>query len=234
VNNTNNFSARESYMIARDIFFKAMRNKFSSDKDCWAYVDSLKLSQGEIRLEVELTGNSSQFVFGMTANQANSNNVIFPTERRLTLQDTLVASEYGIYLGKPADRDDVEFALRTYPNPVDFTAAAAAALEGGFYSNGSFEMKCNNDVIIPYRGLLNHLYRGQTQQTGALGVGSPNDQFRGAEDGLITEEPNILLIGSKGYVPAINLPANLSTVDQYTRAVLIFKGILAQNSTIVN
>lgn len=209
-------------------------NPALAKKDCQDWVNGRKLAQGEIRLEVELNATNNIFTFGVTGNQNNSNNTIFNTERRLDLQDTLIASEYGIFVGKPASQKDTLWELRTYGNPVDFSAAAALALNGTFYGQGSFALKVNNDTLVPYRGLFNHLYRGQTQQTAALGAGSPDDQICGAEDGLITQEPNLYIIGSKNYVPQIVLPTNLANVDTFTRAVLIYKGVLAQNSTVIN
>jgi hypothetical protein len=234
LNNTNNTSARDSYNHARRMFFSAFRDKFMNDKQCQDFVDSLKLSQAEIRLEVELLATQSLFKFGVTPNQANTNNFQFPTEQRLPLQDSICVNEYGIYISKPASQADSEFLLRTYGNTQNFTAAAALAIDGGFYSNGRFVMKCNNDVVMPYRGLFNHWYKPQTQQTAALGAASPGDQIRGAEDGMITDEPNIVIIGSKNYVPQIELVNALSTVDQFTRAILIMRGIYAQNSTVVS
>lgn len=242
MNNTNNQSARMSFDIAKRTLFNAWYPNWlnvsstaaEAEQKCWDWVNGRKLSQSEIRLEVELNNANNIFTFGLTPQQQNSTSTVFNTEQRLTLQDSLIASEYGIYVAKPASRTDTLFQLRTYPNPIDFTAAAAAALDGTFYANGNFQIRVNNDVIIPYRGLFNHLYRGQTQQTAALGAGSPDDQIRGAEDGQITEEPNIYLIGSKNYVPQIVLPANLATVDAFTRVVLIFRGVLAQNSTSIN
>lgn len=240
MNNTNNQSARSSYEIAKTILFNAWIDSFrqAGGADpvgaCWNWVNNRKLSQGEVRLEVELNVNNNIFNFGVTPNQVNSTNVTFNTENRLQLQDSLVVSEYGIFVCKPASRTDTAFKLRTYGNTQDFTAGAAAALDSTFYCNGNSIMKVNNDVVIPYRGLLNHWYKPQTQQTAALGAGSPDDQIRGAEDGFITQEPNLLLIGSKNYVPQINLAGNLATVDAFTRAVLIFRGINAQNSTVIN
>lgn len=235
MNNTNNLSARESYAVAQMVFFNAMRNKFKSDAECRSWVNSLKLSQGEIRLEVLLNAVNNQFVFGLTPNQANSNNKQFSTEQRLNLQDSLVANEYGIFVANPSGEDDVNFELKTYGNTLAFpTANVAAGLDKTFYSNGNFSVKCNNDVIIPYRGLFNHWYKPQTQQTAALGEASPADQIRGCEDAMITMEPNILLIGSKNYVPTITLPKALPASETNMRAVLIFRGILAQNSTVVN
>jgi len=78
------------------------------------------------------------------------------------------------------------------------------------------------------------MYRGQTQQTDDLGVDSPNDEIRGSEDGFITVEPNIVLIGSKANVITLKLPKALTAVDAGTRAVLILRGIYAQNSTVVS
>jgi hypothetical protein len=243
VNNTNNQSARASYEKAKQILYNAWIDSFSAiagmptaneQASCWLWVNNRKLSQGEIRLEVELNITNNSFTFGVTPNQVNSSNVNFITENRLNLQDSLVVSEYGIFVCKPASRTDTAFLLRTYGNTQDFTAASALALDGTFYSNGSFQLKCNNDVVVPYRMLFNHWYKPQTQQTAALGAASPGDQIRGAEDGSITDEPNILLIGSKNYVPIINLISNLASVDAFTRAVLIFRGINAQNSTVIN
>lgn len=234
MNNTNNFSARESYNIARDILYNAFRNDFKTDIDCWNWVNARKMSQGEIRLEVQLNATNNIFKFALTPNQANTSNVTFNTENRLQLQDTLIASEYGLFVGQPADQTDTDWELKTNGNPVTFGATDGAILNSRFYSHGYFEMKVNNDVILPYRGLSNHLYKGETQQTAALGAGSPADQIRLSEDGYITLEPNMLLIGSKGYVPQIILPEALGGTFAYTRAVLIFKGILAQNSSSVS
>lgn len=228
-------SARMSFDVAKQILFDAWIGSFGGNAaQCNAYVNSRKLSQHEIRLEVTLNTTNNRFVFGLTANQANSSNVIFPTENRLTLQDTLVCSEYGLFVAQPTSNTDTTFTLNTYGNTQVFAAADAAALDSTFYSNGFFSTKCNNDVIIPYRGLFNHWYKPQTQQTAALGPGAPKDQLRGAEDGFITQEPNLLLVGSKNYVPEIVLPGALASAAAFLRAVLIYRGVLAQNSTVVN
>jgi hypothetical protein len=239
LNNTNNTSARESFAHAQRMFFKAFRDKFNSDQACQAFVNQLKLSQSEIRLEVELSAGPTSFVFGVTPNQVNTNNFQFPTERRLVLQDSICVNEYGIYVGQAPSRTSAAWTLRTYGNTQDFAAATALALDQTFFSQGTFILKCNNDVIMPYRGLFNHWYKPQTQQTAALGAASPGDQIRGAEDGQITDEPNIVIIGSKNYIPSIELPAGLASTDTVanagsTRAILIMRGIYAQNSTVVS
>lgn len=247
MNNTNNASARMSYDNAKRILFEAWIGSFaqankerpdapsqSTIDQCWNWVNGRKLSQTEIRLEVELNVTNNIFNFGMLPTQKNSTGVLFNTENRLEQQDSLIASEYGIFVGQPSSREDTTWQLCTYGNPNIFAAADATALNETFYSHGSFQMRVNNDVIQPYRGLFNHLYKPQTQQTAALGPASPADQIRGAEDGCITMEPNMLLIGSKNYVPQIVLPTALASAAAFERAVLIFRGILAQNSTVIN
>jgi len=235
MNSTNNYSARMSYDIAKQVLFNSWIDSFQGQsKACWAWVNGRKLSQHEIRLEVGLNINNNRFAFGVTPNQANSTNVIFPTENRLMLQDSLVVSEYAIFVAQPTSNADVTYTLNTYGNTQVFAAADAAALDSTFYSNGFFSTKVNNDVVIPYRGLFNHWYKPQTQQTAALGAGAPKDQLRGAEDGFVTQEPNLLLIGSKNYVPEIVLPGALASAAAFMRAILIYRGVLAQNSTVVN
>jgi hypothetical protein len=235
MNSTNNASARASFEIAQQILFNAWIGSFSGDQAaCRNWVNNRKLSQGEIRLEVELNTQNNRFVFGVTPNQANSTNQIFDTENRLNLQDSLIASEYGIFVAQPTSRTDTAYVLNTYGNTQIFAAADAAALDSTFYSNGFLQTKVNNDVVIPYRGLINHWYKPQTQQTAALGAGSPKDQLRGAEDGYVTQEPNLLLIGSKNYQPEIVLPSALTSAAPFLRAILIYRGVLAQNSTVIN
>jgi hypothetical protein len=233
VNNTNNFTARESYLQARQVFFNAMRDKFRSDAECWNFVNSLKMTQSEIRLEVALNTTGSIFTFGVTPNQNNTTNVQYNTEQRLNLQDSLVCYDYGIFLARPSSNSDTTFSLETYANTQTFAAGDIDAINGTFYSNGAFEVRCNNDVIMPYRGLYNHLYKPETQQTDALGSASPQSQIRGSEDGFVTMEPNLILIGSKNYQPQIILPSAMASATDL-RAVLILRGVLAQNSTIVN
>lgn len=244
LNNTNNISAAESYMKAKRMFFRAFRDKFvgygsadpvlaaTGDQQCQAFVDSLKLSQNEVRCEVQLTATANTFTFAVLTNQQNTSNVIFNTENRLKPQDSLCVNEYAVLVGNPSSQTDLTWALRSYPNTIDFSAADVAALNSTFYSHGWFEMRVNNDVVIPYRGLFNHLYRPQTQETAALGAGAPQDQIRGAEDGFITAEPNVVLIGQKGSVPQIVMPGNMTIDSEFMRAVVIFRGVLAQNSTV--
>jgi len=223
-------SARESFQIAKTSLFNAlMADGKRTAAQVNDFISKLTMSQGEIRLEVALSTTSAAFQFGVNPNQANTGNNAFATENRLNVQDAFIANEYGIFLAKTSGVTDTAFKLNTYGNTQEFNAAnEAQALEEGFYGAGFFTLRANNEILVPYRGLFNHLYRPQTQQTAALGEASPGDQLRGAEDGFITLEPNVTLRGNVNYVPQIILPAALAAATN-VRAVLIFRGVLAQN-----
>lgn len=239
MNNTNNYSARQSFEQAKRIFFNAMRNKFapgiSGDRECQQWVDNLKLSQNDVRLEVAMSTARTNFKFGLLNSDSNSDGVIYNTEKRLQQQDTLLVNEIGFAVAAPASATATNFKLHTYGNTIAFaTTTSAADIDSTLYSNGSLRIGVNNDIVLPNRALLNFFYRPQTQQTAALAATSPGDQYRGAEDGFITCEPNLLLVGSKGYVPEVILPSNLAAITANSRMILMFRGILAQNSTIVS
>ena len=244
MNGTNNISARESFLQARDMFYDALRDKFepgtAGDARCRKWVSSLVLTQGAVRFEVQLNATNNIFTFGVTPNQANTNNVVFNTERRLPLQDSICITELYFYVMRPVNSDGTPSQtgtsqlLRTYGNTIDFTAGAAQSLDSVLYSHGSFTFKRNNNVLVPYRAMTDFWYKGETQQTAALGAGAPGDQIRGIEDGGGTAEPNLVFIGTSNNIPQIELPSNLPTVDSFTRIVMVGKGPYAQNSTSVN
>ena len=50
----------------------------------------------------------------------------------------------------------------------------------------------------------------------------------------LTPTGNLLLIGSKNYQPEIVLPGALASAAAFLRAVLVYRGVLAQNSTVIN
>lgn len=238
LNSTNNLSARQSFDHAREMFARAMLDKFNGNIVAarqWA--NSLKLSQNEIRTEVQLTTTAQTFAFGVTVQQASQGATgLFNTEQRLNMQDSLCVSEYGIFVRKPASATSTIDPLFTYGDPVTFSTANVATALNTFYDHGQFKITVNNDVVMPARGLYNHKYIPQTQN--GVGITAqtifPLGQIRGAEDGFVTCEPNVVLIGSKNYVPQIVLPVSLAAVETFQRAVLIFRGILAQNSTVIN
>lgn len=184
-----------------------------------------KTTQSFLRLELALSTTKTQYQF-QVLNQTTGSQ--FNTEQRLNLQDSFVISEMGVFIAGPSSSTDTTFELDTYANTVNYTNAAAM---NAIY-NGVLSIAVNNDVIMPAWDLQRHFYRPQTQVTAA--ANSPLDQKRIAEDGLYPVEPNIVLIGSKNNNITISLQAALSAVDANSRVVLLLRGVLAQNSTVVS
>ena len=101
--------------------------------------------------------------------------------------------------------------------------------------NGYLSLTVNNRVITPSWDLYRHLEINQTQQTTApVAAGIPLDQLMGNSATAVACEPNWVLIGSKNNTLQLNLPAAIGTVQATTVLVLILKGVLAQNVTVVS
>lgn len=183
--------------------------------------------QSYLRTELALNVNSTTYDFNLLVNENNPQP--FNTEKRLALQNSFVASEMGIFLAGPASATDTTFNWLTYANFVDLTNSAAM---NAFY-NGSLNITINNIRYMDGWDIMRHKYVGEAQQTAALGAGSPNDQFDGHQSGFYPLEPNVVFIGSKDNRIQIKLPLALTAVDEFSRVILVFRGILAQNSTSV-
>lgn len=193
-----------------------------------AELTQFKLTQSYLRLEQAIAVGTTQYTFPILVNQANP--TIFNTEQRLNLQDSFVCSEIGFYQALPSGSTDATFQLLTYVSPSLFTNDAQHQI---FY-NGRLSISVNNNVILPAWDLMRHKVAPQTQQTAALGAGSPQDEFYGDSYGMFPCEPNVTFVGAKNYQINVNLPAAPTAVDANSRLVIIFRGILAQNSTVVS
>lgn len=219
----NNFDARMVYENSKLALIKAF-----PDVDPEKLMATVKLTQGALRFEQPLVTTSNAYNFPVLVNEAVFSNM----EDRLRLQDSFIVSQIGIFLGAPASIADNAFLPDSYPSPVKYGANAAPA--NAFY-NSNLQITVNNDIILPKWDVMRHLNAPETQQTAALGAGSPQDQWRGAFDGFYPVEPNLVLIGSKSTQLQIFLKgAALSAVLANSRAIIIVRGVLAQNSTVVS
>lgn len=196
-------------------------------------VQAFKLTQSTLRVEQPLVTTSTQYQFPVLVNVNNGSSVQFNTELRLNMQDTFVPTEIFVGVGLPSSATDTSWKPLTYENPSVFTAAASDALLN-LWNGGSMEIKVNKDVKLTNWDILRHYYSPQTQATAAPGVGSPVNEFNGADDGFYPMEPYILMIGSQGIQINIDLQNAISTVDANSRMVVIMRGVLAQNSTVVS
>lgn len=193
--------------------------------------DVSKCTQSDLILENQLVVGTTQFNFPFLKNQNNNVGAPFNTEVRLNQQDSFVAAAWGVFLSNPASNVDATAPMLSYPNTNTFGAAAAAAAETIY--NSLFQLSVNNDIILPVWSASRHRFVPQTQATAAFGAGSPIDQIDLSSDGFVPVEPNLVVIGSKNNVLTLLLPAPLAAVTAFERIRVHFRGVLAQNSTII-
>jgi hypothetical protein len=218
-----NISARMVYENAREAVRAAFKNVPN-------ILQIAKLTQGSLRVSQAMVVGQTLYQFPILVNETQLG--IFNTEQRLNLQDSFVVSQMGIFVSNPASSLDAAYRLMSYPNPVAFGAGPAAALQALY--NGTIKLTVDNNVLIPIWDVDRHLYQPETQQTAALGAGSPNDEISGQHSSFYPVEPNVVFIGSKNNVLQLQLPVGLTSILANSRIEILFRGVLAQNTTSVN
>lgn len=152
----------------------------------------------------------------------------FNTEIRLKQQDTFIVSHMAYFLALPTGATDTAWIPLTYESPA-LTAANAVPMRSLW--QGDIKITIGNYVYVYNWDLLRHYYAPQTQQTAALGAGSPTDQKRLGEDGFWPVEPTVALLGTEDNLIQVNLDAAPATFNANARLVIMFRGVNAQNST---
>lgn len=225
----NTIAARLIFQNSVKAVQKAFRKEIAEKK---VDIRQFKLTQSYLRLETLCVAAQNSFTFNIL--QSNQQGTQFSSENRLTLQDSFVISEVGFFLGFPATSaiTDTAFPLITYPNP----AVIGANTDPYFTAYaGQMTITVNRNVLLPSWDLQRHYYAPETQQTAALGAGSPRDENRGLCDGFYPMEPNIVAIGSKNTQIQLLLPnPGMTAIATNSRFILILRGVLAQNSTVVS
>lgn len=226
----NSIAAREDFnnavRIFDNVFGKAVRAKYPNDPTA-NVIDEFKLTQSAVRLAQPLAVNTQLYTFPVMNNQQSQGGQLFNTEIRLNPQDTLVPTHVGIFLSNPGAVDNTAYRLFSYPGQADFTNGAAMR---ALY-NGQLLIAVNNYQYTYNWDLQRHWFSPQTQQTAPFGAGSPEDQNDFSSDGFYPMQPFVLFGGAQNVKVQIELDAPPTAVDSFSRYEIIFRGILAQNST---
>lgn len=194
-------------------------------------LDITKLTNSDLRLEQALAVNKTQYQFPVLVNNNGPANTLFNTEIRLNQQDSFVASAWGFFIAAPSSAVDTTFILHTYPSPLTFTGGATAAAETLY--NSTLQIAVNNDIVMPVMSTRRFRYVPPAQAVAAAANqnGIAYDGIDMTSSAFTIVEPLILFIGSKNTVINLFLPAAMAAVQANMRGVMIFEGLLAQNST---
>lgn len=218
----NSIAAREDFKNAVMIFEEAFPGT--------NVIKEFKLTQSALRLEQPLVANQNTYEFPVMNNILSQNGTIFNTEIRLNMQDTFVPTHVGVFVGLPTSSVDTAWRLFSWPNPAVF--ANATQLQALY--NGQLKIMVNNYQYTYGWDLQRHYNSPQTQQTAPLGAGSPADENNFADDGMYPMQPYVLFGGAQNVQISIKLPIAPSAVDANSRIVMMFRGVLAQQSTPVS
>lgn len=212
------------------------RNAYNAMVKAGVNPEKSRLTQSYLRLEVVASTSKTNYQFGVLVNDQPQGNPIRPTENRLALQDCFFVASVQLFTAIAASATATNFSLDTYPNPRKYSTAGAAAALYNLY-NGYLSLTVNNSQIVPSWDLYRHLEINQTQQTATpVAAGVSLDEVSGLSSTAVACEPNWVLIGSKNNILQLNLPAAIDTLQasSTTVLVLILRGVLSQNSTIVS
>lgn len=200
------------------------------------------LSQSYLRLERTVSTSVASYQFGVLVNDTPQGSTVQPTEQRLNLQDSFFVSSVSMFVGlQTASYTNTNFPLYAYPNPHVFSAnvgsatSTANALWNAY--NGNLSLTVNNRTIATAWDTFRHYDARTTQQVAAItGVLGTVDEMNGGNSASYSVEPNWVLIGSKNNNLTLNMPGAIGYVESSatTKIVIILRGVLAQNSTIVS
>ena len=242
----NGIVAREDFNQVKQIFTNAFNPKTIIDMksgsptfmqrianpnwvDGWDAAVAFRLCQSTLIMEQPINQNgapTSFYIFPVLSNIQNQA-AQFNTETRLAQTDSFVPTSVGIFLENPASATDTTFKPITWASP--FTFANAAAMQAIY--NGNMQLQINNVNYINKWDLWRHWLTAQTQQTAAFGAASPVDQWNGADDCFYPMQPFVIITGNQNIQLSIQLPIAPTAADTFSRIRIMFRGILAQNST---
>jgi hypothetical protein len=225
-NRISQMDARLVYKTGCDIVIKAGLS-----------LNVVMLTQSTLRLEQQLIVGRTQYTFGVLTSDLGSNNSQpTNTEVRLRQQDSFITSNVAYRLGEPSAIGDPTYVDCTYPSPTIFVAGGEAAALEVLYK-AQLKITVNGIVVMPtlHMGRFRKVPVTQKATAAANQNGIAYDAIDGATDGVMINEPNIVLIGSKGNIIETNMPAGVTVVSAsgFTRQIFEFRGLLAQNSTII-
>lgn len=192
------------------------------------------LSQSFLRLEVALSTTNTLYQFPVLVNDTTTGAAQYPTENRLQLQDAFYASQMFLGFCAPGSSTATNFQLVTYPNASIFSTSNAATSLFNWY-NATMSLTVNNRQIIPALDLYRFYNVPQQQQVANADYTTSGINYRdeqsGAESGFYPVEPGIVFVGSKQNILQVQLKESMAAIQANSRAVIIFRGHLAQNVT---
>lgn len=216
--------------IFRDAFADYAAKYFANTGKIFDVVSEFKLTQSDLQLEQPLVANNNEYTFPVMVNIQSQGGTQFNTELRLNQQDTFLPQYIGMFIIPASSSTDTTWRPLTWPNPAVLTNATQMT---ALY-NGTLKVAVNNTNYITNWKTSRHMVVPRTQQTAALGAGSPADEFDGGDSTLFPFQPQVIISGTSNMQISVKLPVAPTAVDANSRIAILLRGIIAYNSTVVN
>ena len=192
-----------------------------------------KLTQSYLRSDVFLSTTLASYRFPIKTNDVFNGQAQMADEQRLQLQDMFIVSSVALRIAIAANGTN-SFRTFTFPDASVFTTGATSLYT---LYNGKLAVTINNNTIVPAWDVLKHLDI-PIQQAVANAYFTASGQVLLSSDeasnqGFYPCEPNWILSGGANIDVELNLPSAPGTLDASTRAILMLRGVLAQNVTTV-
>ncbi len=216
-------------------------NRVPSGTEAAAGKSRILLTESYLRTEMPLNPNSTTYNFGILNNQiTNGSSGLYPTERRITLQDVFFTYAVGFYVtmnSTSAGNTSYQYQLMTFPNPQFYLSGGIDLnLMQALWNTGEIQLTINGNVVTPGWDLKKHMAINQTQiDTATWPAGPFFNQVNQLNDGMVQVEPNWIFNGGNNIQLDVVYRVPLTGIGigntAQMRLVLIMQGFLAQNAS---
>lgn len=225
-------------------------------------IDETQLTMGYLKTMTSIFPNQQSLNFPIVDTQQVPFATVNPLMRLISMQDSFLVGSMSVYMLEyyfaNGDQSQVDFTLDdSYFTPITYASAFHDTTIAPWFDKAwiiiwlsYINVTVDKKVVIPYWDTDRHLYIPQQQATNFWSSTGPpyqwplfQDQYDASTDGFYPMEPTLVFGGGRQNNVSLNMPTNIPLISPMTdtdygktfviKVVLMFRGILAQNSTAV-
>lgn len=224
------------------------RFQFAKDRPVLDQLESMygntRIYEADLRMDA-LLGTSNEYSFSVLSPDNSISSQVTPNENRLNKADSFVATHHAVMIWKvaatsPTPAQLASTILRTFPNPLVFTAGGEALALESLYVNGFIQLLVDDDKYQNQYSLLRFRRAPQSQE----GVGSTatnnaaiqRDQYDLETTPFVQLMRPIIFNGSSKIDLSINLNTaiNMAGTSSQNYVSILYRGYLVSGiNTIV-
>lgn len=186
------------------------------------------LNTGATNFQLPILQNSQ---FGTSTTSAAQD------QNLLSLQDIFCATEICLSVAKPSSLTDSAYRLYQWGDASVFTTTNTATSINGMYDSAFLKFVNNQQVIAPYWDIKRHFIIPNQQPAANAYFTSSGypfiTQIDGSTDGFYPVQPMWVFNGGGNVQVSLNLQSSLAAVETVEKVVLLIRGFLLQNASMI-